>query len=83
MKLASTSMAIMYNSIECGHPWRTPCIRVKGPERMSFILILDWMLVNAIFIISINLPQCPKVSRAEKKKFPIISMKGFDTSIMS
>ena len=55
MKLASTSAAIMYNSIENGHPWRSLCIRVKESDRRSFILILDWMLVSATLIMWINL----------------------------
>ena len=46
MKLASTSAVIMYNSIESGHFWRIPRIRVKGSDRRPFILILDWSLVR-------------------------------------
>ena len=40
MKLTSTS-AIMDNSNESGHPWRTPHIRAKGSDRKPFILVLE------------------------------------------
>ena len=53
MKLANTSAAIIYNTDESGHPWRTPCIRVKRSDRRPFILILDWMLVYATLIVQI------------------------------
>ena len=49
MKLASTSAAILYNSMESRHPWQTN-IRVKGSERRQFILILDSILVYATLI---------------------------------
>ena len=44
MKLAITSIAIIYNSIERRHPWRTR-VMVKGSDRKPFILILDSILV--------------------------------------
>ena len=44
MKLASTSIAIMYNSMESRHPWRTH-IMVKGSDKRPSILILDSILV--------------------------------------
>ena len=47
VKLAITSAAIICNTNESGHPWRTPCIRLKGSDWRPFILILDWMLVHA------------------------------------
>ena len=47
MKITSTSAAIIYNSIESGHPWRTPIIRAKGSDRRPFILNLDWILMCA------------------------------------
>ena len=40
MKLASTSAAILYNSMESRHPWQTH-IRVKGSVGDRFILISD------------------------------------------
>ena len=46
MKLASTSTAILYNSMESRHPWQTHT-RVKGSDRRPFILILDSILVYA------------------------------------
>ena len=46
MKLTSTTAAIFYKSMESKHPWRTH-IRVKGPDRRLFILILDSILVYA------------------------------------
>ena len=36
MKLASSSIAIMYNNMESRHPWRT-YIMIKGSDRRSFI----------------------------------------------
>ena len=44
MKLVSTSIAVMYNSMESRHPWQTR-IMVKGSDRRPFILILDSILV--------------------------------------
>ena len=43
--LASTSSAIMHKNIENRHPWQTSRVRMKGSDRRSFILILDWVLV--------------------------------------
>ena len=44
MKLTSTSITIMYNSMESRHPWQTR-IMVKGSDRRPFILFLDSILV--------------------------------------
>ena len=46
LRLESTSVAILYNSMESRHPWRTH-IGVKGSDRRPFILILDSILVYA------------------------------------
>ena len=46
MRLASTSAAILYNSLDCWHHWRTH-IGVKGSDRRPFILILDSIMVYA------------------------------------
>ena len=46
MRLGSTSVAILYNSMESRHPWRTH-VGVKGSDRRPFILILDSILVYA------------------------------------
>ena len=46
MRLASTSAAILYNSLDSWHHWQTH-IGVKGSDRRSFILILDSILVYA------------------------------------
>ena len=46
MRLASTSAAILYNSLDSWHHWRTH-IGVKGSDRRPFILILDSILVYA------------------------------------
>ena len=46
MRLANTSAAILYNSIDSRHPWQTH-IGVKWSDRRPFILILDSILVCA------------------------------------
>ena len=46
MRLASTSVVILYNSMDSRHPWRTQ-IGVKGSDRRPFVLILDSILVYA------------------------------------
>ena len=46
MNFASTSAAILYNSMNSRHPWRTH-IWVKGSDRRLFILILGSILVYA------------------------------------
>ena len=68
MKLASTSAALIYNTDESGHPWRTPCIRVEGSDRRPFILILDWMLVYATLIVRMNFSPYPAFCKTEKAK---------------
>ena len=37
MKLTSTSVAIMYKSIENRYPWQTSCVKVNGSDRRPFI----------------------------------------------
>ena len=68
MKLASTSAALIYNTDESGHHWRTPYIRVKGSDRRPFILILDWMLVYATLIVRMNFSPYPTFCKTEKAK---------------
>ena len=46
MRLASTSAAILYNSLDSWHHWRTH-IGVKGSDWRPCILILDSILVYA------------------------------------
>ena len=89
MKLASTSTAIIYNSMESKHPWRTR-IRVKGSDRRPFILILDSILVHATLIMGMNLSPYPnelRQSRKDKTNSKDITERllfsFFDTSIMS
>ena len=68
MKLASTSAAIMYKSIENKHKWQTSRVRVKGSDRRSFILILDWILVYTSSTMWMNLSPYPNLWKAEKLK---------------
>ena len=68
MKLASTSAAIMYKSIENRHPWQTSRVRVKGSDRRPFILILDWILVYTSLTMWMNLSPYPNLCKAEKLK---------------
>ena len=44
MRLASTSVAVLYNNLDSWHHWQTH-IGVKGSNRRPFILILDSILV--------------------------------------
>ena len=44
MKLASISVAVMYNSMGSRHPWETRIV-VKGSDRRPLISILDSILV--------------------------------------
>ena len=69
MELASTSAALIYNTDESGHPWRTPCIRVKGSNRRPFISILDWTLVYATLIVRMNFSPYPTFCKTENAKF--------------
>ena len=46
MRLASTSVAVLYNNLDSWHHWQTH-IGVKGSNRRPFILILDSILVYA------------------------------------
>ena len=80
LKSTRTLAAIMYTSIESRHTWQTPRIRVIGSNRRPFILILDWMLVNATFIIWMNLSPYLNFCKAEKT---ISFTTGYDSSILS
>ena len=80
LKFTRSLAAIMYTSIESRHPWQTPRIRVNRSNRRTFILILDWMLVNATFIIWMNLSPYSNFCKAEKT---INSTTGYDSSILS
>ena len=80
LKSTRSLAAIMYTSIDSRYPWKTPCIRVKGSNRRTFILILDWMLVNATFIIWMNLSPYSNFCKAGKT---INSTTGYDSSILS
>ena len=74
MKLSSTSTAICTKSIESGNPsWILP-IRVKGSDRRTFILILDWMLVYATLIMWMNLSPCQNFCKTENQS----NSKGFE-----
>ena len=66
MKLTSLQFTIMYRSIESGHPWWTPRIRVNGSDRRPFILILHWLLVHATLIMFINLSPYANFCKPEK-----------------
>ena len=68
MKVASTSAAVMYKSIENRHPWQTSRVRVKGSDRKPFILILDWILVYTSLTMWMNLYPYPNLCKAEKLK---------------
>ena len=77
MRLASTSAAILYNSMDSRHPWRTH-IGVKGSDRRLFILILDSILVYATENMWMNLSPYPNLGKAEKIKSTLrILQKGF------
>ena len=86
MKLASTSTAIIYNSMESRHPRRTR-IGVKGSNRRPFILILESILVYATLIMGMNLSPYPNELRQSRKDSKDITERllfsFFDTSIMS
>ena len=68
IKLASTSTAIICNTNEKVHPWRTPCIRVIESDRRPFIFILDWILVYSTLIIQMNFSPYPNSCKSEKTK---------------
>ena len=68
MKLANTSAAIMYNSMENRHPWQTSRERVKGSDRRLFILLLDWILVYTSLTMWMDLSPDPYLCKAEKLK---------------
>ena len=45
MTMASSSAAVIHNSIESGFPWRTPHIRLNGADRKPFILVFYSILL--------------------------------------
>ena len=51
LKMASVSVAVIYDSTESGHPWRTLHVSVKESGRRPFTLALDWVLVYPTLII--------------------------------
>ena len=74
MKLTSTSGAILYNSMESRHPWRTN-IRVKGSDRRLLFLILYSILVYATWIMWMNLSPYPNLCKVEKTKSALRALK--------
>ena len=68
MKLASTSVAVMYNSMENRQPWQTCQVRVKGSDKRPFILVLHWILVYASSTMLMNLSPYLNLWKAEKLK---------------
>ena len=69
MKLASTSVAIIYKSIENRHPWQTSRVGVKGSDKRPFTLILDWILVyTSLTMWWMDLSPYPNLHKAEKLK---------------
>ena len=68
MKLASTSAAIMYKSIENRYPWQNSRVRVKESERRPFVLILDWILVFTPLNMIMNLSPYLNLCKAERLK---------------
>ena len=69
IKLASTSAAIMYKSIENRHPWESSRVKVKGSDKRPFILILDWILVYTSLTMWMGLSPYPNLPKAEKLKY--------------
>ena len=83
MKLASTSDAILYNSMESRHLWRLQ-IRVKRSDRRPFILILDLILVYVNEFVSIpELMQSRKDKINSKDNTERFLFSLFDSSVMS
>ena len=68
MKLEGISAPIMYHSSENEHPWQTPRIRVKGSDRGSLVLILDWILMYASSITLMTLSPYPNLWKTKKLK---------------
>ena len=62
-----TITSLRYKSMESRHTWWTH-IRVKRSDRRSFILILDYILVNAFLNMWMNLSLYPNLCKAEKIK---------------
>ena len=63
MKLESTSIAIMYNSMNSRHPWETR-INVKGSNRRTFIL----KFFESTLMMWMNLSLYPNLCKTEKVK---------------
>ena len=55
IKIASTSATIMHNNTESGQPCWNLWMRVKDSDRRPFILILDWIMMEATWIMWMNL----------------------------
>ena len=68
MKLASTSVAVTYNSMENRQSWQTSQVRLKGSDKRPFILILHWILVYASSTMWMNLSPYLNLWKAEKLK---------------
>ena len=84
MKLTSTSIAIIYNSMESRRPWQT-CIMVKWSHRRLFISILDSILVYHVneFVSLSKLMQSRKDKISSNDITERLLFSLFDTSIMS
>ena len=69
MKLASTTVTVMYSSMNSRHPWRTRII-VKGSDRRPFILILDSISVYHVNQISLYIQTYAKQKRRNQVQGP-------------
>ena len=69
MKLASTTVTVMYSSMNSRHPWRTRII-VKGSDRRPFILILDSISVYHVNQIYLHIQTYAKQKRRNQVQGP-------------
>ena len=73
MKLASTSAAIMYNSMEDRHPWQTPLVKLKGSDRKPFFFQIRLDIGVYIFDYANEFIFISEIMQSRKVKIPISS----------
>ena len=67
----------MYNSIESGHLWQTPCIRLKGSDRRRPILTLVWNFGEHNFNHLNEFVSISELLQSRKDETPMKSIKSF------
>ena len=80
-KFANTSPSRAYKIIDRGQPCLTPLVRVKGSEKVPFILTCDFICVYRVFILLIKVSPYPKAFSVLKRNVQLTLSNAFAWSM--